>query len=258
MKTIKKGDIPPTMQAWVAENPDETWEALKDQRAAHDELCGQLVVDQGGLCAYCEIDLVLKPSDGHGDFRVEHYHPKKRQTPPTAINYALHWPNLLAVCHGGSRSYLASTIADRHTSPDHCCDVPKGDNNWLGIILDPQAIPAFPGLFSFVEQGAQSGEIAVAKDCPDELKDRAAQSIDKLRLNAKRLCTRRKPVIDGLRQSVEVLLTQGYDLDTAMQELAQSQLRKNAFQCWPKYFSCIRWYLGQHAEEQLRRIDYQG
>jgi hypothetical protein len=164
----------------------------------------------------------------------------------------------LAVCHGGSQKNLASHIVDRHTSPDHCCDVPKADNNWLGIILDPQAIPAFPGLFSFIEQGEEAGQMNVADACPKELKSQAAQSIEKLRLNAKRLSTRRKPVIDGLRESVAFLLAQGYELDAAMQELAQSQLRINASQCWPKYFSCIRWYLGIHAEEQLRRIGYQG
>jgi uncharacterized protein (TIGR02646 family) len=258
MKTIPKSAAPPSLQTWVDANPDETWDALSNERALRDELCGQLMIDQGGLCAYCEIDLVLKAVDGLDDFRVEHFVPKKPQIPATPINYALHWPNLLAVCHGGSRSWLASHIKDRHTSPDHCCDVPKGDNNWLGIILDPQTIPAFPALFAFIEQGAQAGQINVADTCPKELKEQAANSIEKLRLNARRLSTRRKPVIDALRENVEVLLAQGYELEAAMQELAQSQLRKSASQCWPKYFSCIRWYLGSHAEDQLRRIDYQG
>jgi uncharacterized protein (TIGR02646 family) len=258
MKTIPKSAEPLPLQAWVEANPDETWEALSNERTVRDELCRQLLIDQGGLCAYCEIDLVLNAVDGYDDFRVEHFFPKKPQIPPTPINYALHWPNLLAVCHGGSRSWLASHIKDRHTTPDHCCDVPKGDNNWLGIILDPQTIPAFPALFAFIEQGEQAGQITVAENCPSEFKGQAANSIEKLRLNARRLCTRRKPVIDALREGVESLLAQGYELDVAMQEMAQSQLRKNENQCWPKYFSCVRWYLGTHAEEQLQCINYQG
>lgn len=258
MKTIPKSAAPPSMQTWVESNPDATWDALSNERAVRDELCWQLLLDQGGLCAYCEIDLVLNAEDGYDDFRVEHFIPKKPQIPATPINYALHWPNLLAVCHGGSRNWLASHIKDRHTSPDHCCDVPKADSNWLGIILDPQTIPAFPALFAFIEQGEQAGQMTVADTCPNELRDQATNSIEKLRLNAKRLNTRRKPVIDGLRESVVWLLEQGYELDAAMQELAQSQLRKNANQCWPKYFSCVRWFFGRHAEEQLQRIDYSG
>jgi hypothetical protein len=164
----------------------------------------------------------------------------------------------LAVCHGGSQNSLASHIADRYTNPDHSCDVPKQDNDWRNEILDPQTIPAFPSLFSFIEQGEMAGTMQVADTCPPELTPLAQQSIEKLRLNAKRLCTRRKPVIDALRESFDFLLAEGYDFESALQELAQSQLRKNANQCWPKHFSCIRWFLDEPAEEQLRRIDYQG
>jgi uncharacterized protein (TIGR02646 family) len=90
MKTIKKGQIPPSLDAFVAANPEESWETLRNERDVHEELCGQLLSDQGGLCAYCEIDLVVDAPDGYGDFRVEHFVPKKRQTPPSPINHALH------------------------------------------------------------------------------------------------------------------------------------------------------------------------
>ena len=48
MKAVKKSGSPPSLQAYIDSNPDETWEALNNERAVRDELCLQLLIDQGG------------------------------------------------------------------------------------------------------------------------------------------------------------------------------------------------------------------
>jgi uncharacterized protein (TIGR02646 family) len=63
-----------------------------------------LVIGQRCLCTYCEIKIADGTSDAEigaktHEQRVEHFHPKDDVNLPP--NWALHWPNLWAVCQGG-------------------------------------------------------------------------------------------------------------------------------------------------------------
>ena len=257
MKKVSKSACPPLLRDYVDLNPDEKWEALRNDATVYQELCWQLLADQGGLCAYCEIKLVHKPEGGLGDFRVEHFHPK---TPHQAAphNHAIRWTNFLAVCHGGSVKYLAPHIKDRYTSPDYSCDVPKENYNWVGVILNPLDIPEFPCLFDFVRLGDETGKIKVSELCHDALRQQAQASIENLRLNADRLWPLRKALIEGLEEQINTLLAINDDLQAAMQELASDLMRKDKDACWPEFFSCIRCFLGDFAEDQLKMAGYQG
>jgi uncharacterized protein (TIGR02646 family) len=257
MKRVNKSDCPPLLSAYVDLNPHDTWEALRNDAPVHTDICKKLLADQGGLCAYCEIKLVYKPEGGLGDFRVEHFHPK---TPHQAAphNHALRWTNFFAVCHGGSVEHLAPHIKKRYTSPDHSCDIPKEDHNWVGIILNPLEIPEFPCIFDFVRLKDDAGKIKVAQLCRNELREQAEASIVNLRLNADRLWPLRKALLEGLEDQLTTLLAINDNTEAAMQELASDLLRKDEDQFWPEFFTCIRCFLGDFAEDHLRKNGYQG
>jgi hypothetical protein len=49
---------------------------------------------------------------------------------------------MLGVCSGGNARFIGD--AARFTLHDYCCDVPKGHQNLVGVILDPLCeVPAF-------------------------------------------------------------------------------------------------------------------
>lgn len=261
-KVLKRGDVPPLLDSYLQTNPNNDWDQFTgNDRNGHAEVKGALRVDQRGLCAYCEIDLALGNGNGLDDFRVEHFHPKKPHNPPP--NHALNWQNLLAVCTGGNVRDLAASA--RFTSPDHSCDVPKENHNWVGQILDPLTdIPAFPPLFSYEEN---SGAMLVNRaSCPAHLVVKAEASIEKLRLSPQQTATTpdsrllrfRKAVIDKLREELQVRLESGLTVPEASERLAEAHFPANHDSPWPAFFSCIRWYLGPAAEARLQAIGYQG
>lgn len=105
----------------------------------------------------------------------------------------------------------------------------------------------------------QNREIKVNQSvCPSDLVDRVNQTIVELRLNASRLRTFRSVVIDSLREKISEYLDQGIDKEEAITKVAEGMLRLNDDRQWPKFFTCIRWYLGPAAEMQLQSIHYQG
>lgn len=258
MKKVDKSHPAPNgLTKYLASNTLDNWDQFRgNAQDAFEEVKAQIIRDQGGLCAYCEIDTCISVNGvGLDDFRVEHVHPKGMVG---SHNYTLDWANLLGVCHGGSQ--LSVAIRSRHTSPDHSCDVPKGNQNLVGVILDPvNDVPAFPNLFQYIEQGLDAGKITVDEsNCPDGLKAKAEQTIEKLRLDAPRLNRLRKGVIDKLREEIDNALISGQSLDDAMDNFAKVFFTPTANGYWQPFFSCIRWYLGEAAEKRLHAINYQG
>jgi len=256
MKKINKSAIEPTqLTSYRAVKPEANWDGLRKKITRYKALKKQLIQDQKGLCAYCEIDLALadKRDQGIDDFRVEHFHPKNPHKPPP--NHALEWKNLLGVCLGGSQR---NVIENRFMHSDYSCDVPKSNNNWVKVILNPlYDVPAFPRLFQYIEQGKDAGKIEVdLKLCPPHLQKKAQKTIDKLKLNATRLKRFRATVIKHFRSSFDKLTRSGLSEDEALEELAEVYFDLN--QHWPPFFTCIRWYLADKAEERLKEIGYSG
>jgi uncharacterized protein (TIGR02646 family) len=255
MKRVRKSAITPKkLAAFIANRPTADWDDFKGKRGRYKEVAQQLRVDQHNLCAYCEIDL-LESTDSAtlDDFRVEHFHLKSPHKPPP--NWALDWDNLLATCHGGSQKEVTGADGDlaRFTPPDFCCDVPKGDYDWTAKILNPLTdIPAFPCLFEYAES---SGKITVDQaSCPPELRTKAQASIDLLQLNAPRLLRWRDDTLKELYEQIAALMQNGTDIDAARQAVAQAVFADQ----FPRFFTCVRWYLGMAAEVELQRLAYQG
>ena len=257
MKKVLKGDEPELLYNYRMINPNRNWERFRQSKARKDAVKANIISHQGGLCAYCEIDLKLAPPDmdEEDDFRVEHFHPKSDST--TSHNWNLDWNNLLGCCHGGSNSDVTDAD-DRFTSPDNSCDVPKGNNNWDDVILNPLDIPASPALFSFARS---DGSMVVNEElCRVAHVDstKAQQTIDKLLLDSNRLKRLRETVLNNVNYQLQRKMASGMSLDEARADLAKRLLRKNSDGCWPKFFTAIRYYLGDAAERQLVSINYLG
>ena len=259
MKKINKGEEPQKLETYRTANPNGTWKQYRANNGRREQIQDQLRKDQGGLCAYCEIDLrrldAGSNSDDVEDFRVEHFHPKSDTA--SEHNWRLDWHNLLACCHGGSNAKVVDAQS-RFTSPDHSCDVPKKNQNWDEEILNPLHLPASPCLFKFSR--AEGTMIVHTANCRtagiDEQK--AQNTIKKLRLDAKRLKRLRKAELDRVNQVLQGLVHNGMDVRTARNKLAKALIRKDAKGNWPRFFSALRDYLGSAAEEQLRNIGYIG
>ena len=257
MKKILKGAEPELLSNYRRINPNNNWDQFRQSKPRKTQTKAAIIEHQGGLCAYCEIDLKLAPANANeeDDFRVEHFHPKSDDS--ESRNWSLDWHNLLGCCHGGS-SREVTDAANRFTSPDNSCDVPKGDNNWDDIILNPLGLPAFPVIFSF---SRSDGSIRIIQEhCKtahvDETK--AQQTVDKLLLDSNRLKRLRETVLNNINAQLQRKVADGMSPAQARTDLAQRLLRKDSNGCWPKFFSAIRYYLGDAAERQLESIHYNG
>lgn len=255
MKKIAKGSVPTLLQEYQIKNPNATWNRFIKRVARKKQLHNQLYVDQGGLCAYCEID--LKPASNEleeADFRVEHFHPKS-DTTSSSDNWHLKWDNLFACCHGGSEKKVADASKRFEKEPqERTCDIPKEDTVLDNIILNPLDLDAFPNLFL---TDRYTGKLTFNSESKSELLVSANRTIDKLRLNSPRLSRLRAAVLDEINTVLLIRLKSGAKIDEVLNELAQSQLLKRNDQ-WPAFFSSIRSYLGDEAEKVLKTNGYKG
>ncbi|MCF6362018.1 MAG: TIGR02646 family protein [Gammaproteobacteria bacterium] len=191
------------------------------------------------------------------DLRVEHFHPKSDNLQPITINWHLEWTNLLACCHGGSNSNVIDA-AERHTSPDHSCDVPKGNHDWDNTILNPLHLPASPPAFKYqrIDGAIQVDEHNCGVAGVDPVK--AQVTINYLRLDAERLRNLRKGELNRINDLLRKEIQNGLTVPEARKRLAEALLQKNDHHHWPKFFTAIRCYLGSAAEDQLRVIAFDG
>lgn len=256
MKKVLKGAEPQKLLQYKRLQPTASWEQFLKAKPRKLRTREQLVADQGGLCAYCEVDLKSASSGGLvADLRVEHFHPKSDRS--TTHNWALDWQNLLGCCHGGSQRNVIDAVR-RFTSPDHSCDIPKGNHNWDNVILNPLHLPEFPCLFQY-NRGTGAIEVNLAACQQASINSGKAQdTIDKLCLDALRLRTLRKHVLNHVNDQLRHILSSGKTIEEARSHVAQSLLRKDTNGHWPPFFSAIRSYLGVDAEKQLQAINYIG
>lgn len=260
MKNIVKGQEPESLRNFRTSHPDGTWDKkgepqFSNNKTRYRKVLTQLKVDQGNLCAYCEIDLLEADDAAPEDRRVEHFHPKSDTT--TGNNWALDWNNLLVCCHGGSSRQVAEP--KRYTSPDNSCDVPKADKNLDAIILNPLKLPAYPMLFAF---DVDDGAMLVDSDACDEAAiqpDKARNTIDELQLDAGRLRKFRAELLDALKERLLAIQAE-YGLDDAEAKtlLAEDLLLKDDKGYWPAFFSTIRFYLLPESDEVLQQQNYMG
>ncbi|MDD3041029.1 retron Ec78 anti-phage system effector HNH endonuclease PtuB [Bacteroides sp.] len=253
MKKIKKGQEPHSLITYKSAKPNAKWEEFRDERSNYTEIKRQLIDDQNGLCAYCEIDLKQtgssRPLD---DFRVEHFIPKSQNPPP---NWALEWNNLIGVCHGGRQR---GVVDEPLRFGEASCDAYKGGKNLQGVILNPLHVP-IGRIFKYeLTALEEKGKMMVdLQNCPQAMQSQAQNTIDDLHLNVERLRRMREAVIEGLIEQISLMTSSGKEISEVMETLVRSQLRKRN-NSWPAFFSTIRCFFGETAECYLASINYDG
>tara|TARA_R110002096_G_scaffold24760_32_gene78094 strand:- start:11134 stop:11916 length:783 start_codon:yes stop_codon:yes gene_type:complete len=260
MKRVpKSAEEPSGLADFRSANPEGTWKQFQDEaQSAYDEVVAILNVDQGGLCAYCEIN-VKKP----GDQCVEHFHPKADSS--SVSNWHLDWDNLWLCCRGGRAYPSPQAIAQGRVrepfTENYSCDAEKGGEVLDERILNPSEIPAFPRIFKY---RINDGEMQVDKDACEAAEIdscRAQATIDLLGLNCARLKDARAVVIraiDKVKKTARTHRNSGDIRAQTYQYLTKRFLTKSEAGLWPKFFTVARWSLGAQAERHLEDCGFDG
>lgn len=255
MKRCAKSQFEPDcLTRFRTVNSASTWEQFRVQEPdCHTRIRDITRRDQGGLCAYCELN--LDPDNE----QVAHFHPKSDTM--THHNWALAWMNLWLACKGGSQTWM--TESDRYCPPlpdNLSCDECKGDQVVDGVVLAPDEIPAFPRIFRF-EQRPDRLEICVDEQACNEAGipvDRAQRTINAFNLNCLRLAAARLALHRQLEQAIIRLRKSGLHPQIGFTSLAQRHLAKNTNGHWPRFFTLVRWRFGNVAESYLQSIAFTG
>lgn len=258
MKRVAKGAEPTSLHAYRLAQLDASWEemrgdALHGGLQAYADIRTQTHHDQGGLCAYCEIDI----RDNHPlKSRIEHFHPKSDTRNP-AMNWALAWPNMLAVCAGGSYRYGQAPHTLEPLEENLSCDAHKDrliQQNRLaeaceGWVLDPLRLPGWPvsllALNKFTgELRADEARCGVFDPWPgNHHADMAAlvtYTIAALNLNCTRLCEARLRVVRDVEHNKKKQRLAGFGPEQGLKNLAERYLRQR----WPGFVSTLCLCLG--------------
>ncbi|EKD33906.1 MAG: hypothetical protein ACD_75C02551G0002 [uncultured bacterium] len=271
MKRVVHGSEPAGLTRYRDAEPAGTWEQMKNDlhsggRNAYGDCRRQLIHDQGGLCAYCEIGI---HDNDPLQCRVEHFHPKSDISP--VYNWALDWNNLLGVCAGGSYA--------RGNSPAHylppmrdnlSCDAHKDRmiqsgklaEHCEGWILNPIQLQASPCLFKLEKSTGKlrpdPETCAVSPAWPGNqhlnLQTLVQHTIDMLNLNCDRLSEARRRIIWDIESNKKKQRLRGYSPEQGLRNLVEHFLRKE----WPEFFTTIRLCLGRAAERYLAATHYRG
>lgn len=270
MKRILKGAEPTSLQVYRQAQPQATWDELRTDShdggmTAYADIRTQAHQDQGGLCAYCEID--IRDNDSLKS-RIEHFHPKSDKNP--TVNWAIDWRNMLAVCAGGSYPHSAAPHSMEPLSENLSCDAHK--DRWIqqkklpetceGWVLDPSLLPSWPSLFDINKFNgklrASEARCANAAPWPNnqhaDMQTLVEHTIAALNLNCARLCTARLAVIHDIERNKKKQRSAGYSAQEGLSNLTQRYLRNR----WPGFFTTVYLCLGTAADQYLEKIQYQG
>lgn len=271
MKAVCKGTEPSTLTRFRSYRPNASWDQMRDDtqsggKQAYTAIRSQAVCDQGGLCAFCEIE--IRDNDPL-KWHVEHFHPKSDST--SSHNWALDWNNMLAVCNGGCDPFVcAPGFYMEPLKRNLSCDAHKdrmiqrgklslGCEGW---ILSPVHMIAFPNLFRI---DLANGEIEPDEDACDEMASirpnkhsstlgLVRHSIEMLNLNCDRLCRERLTIIHRIERDINNQRKQGFRPEQGLANLAGKYYAKSPR--WHRFFTTIRFRLGSAAEKYLQEIDY--
>lgn len=287
VKSIQKPPEPKTLVTYRTACPNGTWDKMRDD-AHHDgmqayrDVKTTLVRTQRALCAYCERHIAPGMSDNELDQsksrqRVEHFHPKSDTS--GAVNWALLWGNMWAVCLGGgekppegiapnSADYLpplpqnlsCDSYKDRQIATGALSASPEG---W---ILSPGEVPSFPRLVRYTSDGTVEPDPTICANHQVQGNRHAdtqtlvTETIRHLNLCCHRLMAVRHVALRTLENLIAKRREANPQADphTVLREIATRLFSPNVERPWPELFTMIRWRLGQAAEEVLYENQYQG
>jgi uncharacterized protein (TIGR02646 family) len=262
MKRVHKTPVTPApLVAFQQDYPNATWDKLRAEgRAVYDELCKTLQSDQAGLCAYCELEATKEANS----LQVEHIVAKSHQDP--ACNWALHWPNLLGVCTGGSRRagegeqekarYLEplpdNLSCDQHKN--HHVNTGSLGEDSRGFIVNPLDLPAFPPLVAVMNDGRlipnpyACASVEIRPNAYSTTEELIAKSVEHLNLNCVRLCLARQVASNNVARKLK--MSRAESLCPRFLSLRNGRRRQ--------FFTVYRCRLGKAAETYLAASGFRG
>lgn len=270
MKRVNRPQEPLELTNFRQTAPASTWEQMKNDvnhkgSEVYDICRAQLVSTQGGICAYCEIDI---RDNNPLTCRVEHFHPKSDMTP--AHNWALDWNNMLGVCAGGSYRYAQTPYTQEPLADNLSCDAHKDQmiqsgklpEQCEGWILDPSKLFASPSLFRLEKSTGRfmpdTDQCQAANTWPGNkhvnMEKLVQHTLDMLNLNCDRLRQARLTLIRDIERNKKRQREQGFSSVQGLDNLATRYLRQH----WPAFFTTIRLCLGAAVETHLTHIRFQG
>lgn len=270
MKRIRKGPEPDLLRVFRSIFAEGSWDDFRawssdDHPRAYLETRRLTILEQGGLCAYCEIDI----SDNDPlKCRVEHFHEKSDRS--TAHNWALDWRNMLAVCNGGSHAHVTSPEFSMPPLKENLsCDAHKSrmiekgrlQQACEGWILNPLELVAIPSLFRLNKTNGHlmpdedvCARITLPLNRHADTTLAVLHTIDMFNLNCARLATNRLKLFWELERRKKEQRSLGYLPHDAMRNI----LRRFWHRQWPGYFTVVRLALLPYSDEYLQLLDFAG
>ncbi|MDE1167184.1 MAG: TIGR02646 family protein [Pseudomonas sp.] len=254
MKNVSKQAEPEFVTEFNLQNPYDGsshkhhWNSFKGCEAYQSEVVDRLLLDQGFLCAYCEIDIYRR--DGYGgiqDIGVEHFHPKSSFA--NQVPWVTKWSNLFAVCLGGSNGAVHEPDV-RYGAPDLTCDKKKEDKVLDGLIMFPLTVPAAPCLFTVSRTTGELGVNADACSHAGVEVELVERTISELNLNAERLRKARAETLKFVSNRLIEEVKAGKTVEEARQIVARARLLPREGKYF-RFFTASRAYLGTVADEVL-------
>jgi uncharacterized protein (TIGR02646 family) len=249
MKKVFKSPEPEELKKYKQQYATQfrRWEKAKKAKVK-DVIQSALIADQKGICAYCEMTIHEK------NFSVEHFTPCHLSTQQK--NYDLDWQNMLGNCSppGGLLKEDLQNSEIPHKFP--CCGKAKDKFVPDGQLLNPLELPT-SRLFRF---RSRDGEIMPDENACEQSGIAVASvqfTIDILNLNVDRLKRHRKTVIDEINQEIFERQDE-IDNQVLLEKQIASERLSNGKDQWSKFFTTIRWVLGEGAEDHLLDISYSG
>jgi uncharacterized protein (TIGR02646 family) len=283
VKLSAKLPEPPTLSAYRTAQPDGTWNDMRDDplhggQQAYRDIKRTLLKAQRCLCAFCETKLADGTSDAQLDARkheqrVEHFHPKSDMVQPP--NWALDWPNLWAVCMGGSNPDKQIQEDVIYPLPENLsCDaykeyqvsvgkLPAAPEGW---ILAPNETPAFPPLFQYSPDGVPEpnpdncASVTLPNNQYPDTITLVSKTVEHLNLGCPRLNRNRLVAKATLEKMITFARTRspGAPPEVILTNLARRYFSNDPDSAWCEFFSLIRWRLGATAEQHLQSIHFNG
>lgn len=261
MKRIDKEECPALLSEFIEEFPYVVgkhavlWNKLRDHPLYQCEVVDRLLFDQGHLCAYCENSIYRATGEeGLQDIGVEHFHPKS--SAQDDHHWVTDWANLFAVCLGGSNPYVlepnlrcGGVGVDGTRKAELTCDKRKGEDVLDDLILKPTQIPTELNLFRV---SRSTGEISVHEPNCESLgvdPEKVSRTIDKLNLNANRLCLARKGILGNVSKKM-VELRRSMTVSEAARKISNVRFKASGGRLYPFYTAC-RAFLGRAADDVI-------
>lgn len=250
MKFCDKGKEPEGLRQYRDTHPESCWDDFRQEcPSGLVEVYEQLRRDQGELCVYCELKVTER------NRQVEHFHDKSDESDSTTpTKWHLDWQNMWYACMGGTKPNGNPDESMPPIKENRSCGQAKPTGCFEGI-LSPVEVPLLPRIFRYKQEADAVTIHPDAELCRQANVDvdRVQRTIDILGLNCSRLCQARLNALRPLNNALKNRPNFQQRVRLASRFLGDAQRAGRT-----SFFTMIRCFLKDAAEEYLRSINYNG